>query len=242
MANLFSFLTGSKKAARPLPADFHSHLIPGIDDGVPTAEEAFRVIDRLLERGYTKLITTPHIMTDYFGNTSSSVTEAYQAFLPVLREAGYDLSFDIAAEYYLDENLYQQALRKEKFLTFGDRYLLFETNPISEPMMLKEFIFQLTTQGYKPIIAHPERYQFMTPEKAQDLRDRGVLLQLNMLSLIGYYGPPIQKLAVKLIDSGMVDALGSDCHHIDHAKLLEKVQATSAYSRAVELPLLNYRL
>lgn len=240
---MFSFFFRKKKEQTgTLPVDVHSHLLPGIDDGVKSPEEAMRTIDQLLSLGYKKIITTPHIMTDYFGNTTSSVARSYEEFLPMLRQSGYDLPFEFAAEYYLDENLYQQAMNKERFLTFGDRYFLFETNPISEPMMLKEFIFQMTTQGYKPILAHPERYQFMTMDKAQDMRDRGVLLQVNMLSLIGYYGPPIQKLASKLIESRKIDVLGSDCHNLDHAHLLAKVQRSVGYKKALDLPLLNYQL
>jgi len=113
---------------------------------------------------------------------------------------------------------------------------------ISEPLQLKEFIFSLTTQGYKPILAHPERYQYMTLEKADDLRNRGVLLQINLLSLAGYYGPPMQKLAEKLIDHGWVDILGTDCHNLDHAHLLRKVQQTRSYRKALDLPLLNFFL
>jgi tyrosine-protein phosphatase YwqE len=220
----------------------HSHLLPGVDDGVRTPEESFAVIDQLLELGYEKIITTPHIMTDYYGNTSNSILTAFEAFLPVLRQHGYTLPFSCAAEYYLDENLYELVSKKEKLLTFGDRYFLFETNMMSEPMLLKEFIFGLTSQGIKPILAHPERYQYMTLEKAEDLRQRGVLLQINLLSLTGYYGVPMQKLAEKMIDRGWVDVLGSDCHNMDHALLLKKAQQTRSYRKALDLPLLNYFL
>ncbi len=220
----------------------HSHLIPGIDDGVKTPEEAFEVIDRLLAFGYKKFITTPHIMTDYFGNTAESVRAAYERFLPLLAEKNYTVPFEFAAEYYLDDELIASVARKDKLLTFGANYLLFETNVISEPLQLKEFIFAVTLQGYKPILAHPERYQYMTLEKAEDLRNRGVLLQLNLLSLIGHYGPPIQRLAEKLINKGWVDMLGTDCHNLEHTRLLEGVFRTTAYRKAMELPLINQSL
>ena len=238
---MFSFFRRSKPLI-PLLTDMHSHLIPGIDDGVRTKEESFAVIDHLLGLGYQKIITTPHIMSDYFGNTNESVSLAYDDFIKVVREAGYTFQFECAAEYYLDENFYSLVTNKKKILTFGDRYFLFETNVISEPLHLKEFIFSATSQGYKPILAHPERYQYMTLEKAEDLRHRGVLLQINMLSLIGYYGPQIQKIAEKLINMGFVDLLGSDCHNIEHAMILKKVQQSKLYSKALELPLLNNSL
>lgn len=220
----------------------HSHLIPGVDDGVKTNEESFSIIDQLLELGYKKIITTPHIMSDYYGNTAESLSIAYEQFLPVLRARGYTLSFQCAAEYYLDEKIYESVMAKEKLLTFGDRHFLFETNAVSEPLQLKEFIFSLTSQGFRPVLAHPERYQYMTLEKAEDLRHRGVLLQVNLLSLLGYYGPPMQKLAEKLIERGWVDMLGSDCHNMDQILLLKKVQRSKFYRKALDLPLLNYSL
>lgn len=220
----------------------HSHLIPAIDDGVRTIEESFAVIDELINMGYEKIITTPHIMTDYYGNTLDSIALAYEKFLPALREKGYTILFQCAAEYYLDEKVYELVIRKEKLLSFGDRYLLFETNAVSEPLQLKEFIFALSLQGYRPILAHPERYQYMTLEKAEDLRNRGVLLQINLLSLVGFYGPPIQKFAEKLIDRGWTDLLGSDCHNLEHIFWLKKARRTKLYRKALDLPLLNYSL
>ncbi len=220
----------------------HSHLIPGIDDGVKTKEEAFAVISQFQELGYKKLITTPHIMTDYYGNTAASVTKAYSDFIGSFREQNFSIDLQFAAEYYLDETVFTLIAEKGEVLTFGDRYFLFETNAVSEPLQIKEFIFSLTSQGFRPILAHPERYQYMTMAKAEDLVNRGVLLQINMLSLIGYYGPPIQKLAEKIIDKKWVSLLGSDCHNMDHISLLKKVQKSKAYQKALELPLLNFTL
>ena len=239
---MFNFFSKQSTIPTTLVSDMHSHLIPGIDDGVKSIEEATNVIDQLLELGYRKFVTTPHIMTDYFGNTSVSVRAAYDQFLPELRQRGYDIPFECAAEYYMDEAVIAAVDRKEKLLTFGDNHVLFETNVISEPMQMKEFIFALTMQGYKPILAHPERYQYMSIEKAEDLRNRGVLLQINLLSLVGAYGPIIQRLAEKMISKGLIDMLGSDCHNLDHTQLLRKAFRTAAYRKALALPLLNYTL
>jgi tyrosine-protein phosphatase YwqE len=127
----------------------------------------------------------------------------------------------------------------EELLTFGNKYLLFETNYLSEPYILKEFIFNLTSKGYRPVLAHPERYQYMTMEKAQDLIDRGVLLQVNLLSLSGFYMKSAQKLAEKMIDNKMISFLGTDCHNDMHAGALVKSLHTKAFAKAIELPLLN---
>jgi protein-tyrosine phosphatase len=239
---VLDFLFGDRQPPRRLLLDMHSHLIPGVDDGVKTNEESFAVIEELISLGYRKIVTTPHIMSDYFGNTLESLTLAYSKFLPALQARGYSISFELAAEYYMDEMLIESVNAKSPLLTFGDRHFLFETNAVSEPLQLKEFIFLLTSQGYKPILAHPERYQYMTLDKAEDLRHRGVLLQVNLLSLLGYYGPPMQKLAEKFIDRGWVDLLGTDCHNIDQIPFLQKVQQLKYYRKAVQLPLLNFTL
>ena len=117
---MFSFFFRKHRLARPLLTDMHSHLLPGVDDGVKTPEESFKVIDQLLDLGYQKIITTPHVMSDYYGNTSASILSTYESFLPLLREHGYAFPFYCAAEYYLDENLYELVRKKEKLLTFGD--------------------------------------------------------------------------------------------------------------------------
>lgn len=220
----------------------HSHLLPGIDDGAKNAEDSLDLINRLQDLGFRKLITTPHIMSDYYGNTGETVTRSYEMFMTVLKERQITIAFECAAEYYLDEQVYAMVSNKENLLTFGHNYFLFETNVISEPLQLREFIFSLTSQGYRPVMAHPERYQYMTMEKAEDLHYRGVLLQVNTLSLIGYYGPPIQRIAEKLIDKGWVDLLGTDCHNTDQAAWLRKAVRTKYYRKALELPLLNFTL
>src|SRR5882757_5402949 len=117
----------------------HSHLLPGIDDGVKTSKESFDIIQLLVDSGYKKIITTPHIMTDYYGNSISSIMNAYNQFLPELKEKKYPIQFECAAEYYFDEKVFGQVARKEELLTFGEKYFLFETNAISEPLQLKEF-------------------------------------------------------------------------------------------------------
>lgn len=188
------------------------------------------------------MITTPHIMSDIYPNTKESLTAAFDNFTSILRSKGYSLSFHLAAEYYLDEHVYGMANDKSLFLTFGKEYLLFETNPITEPFQLKEFVFALTVQGVTPVLAHPERYQYMTIEKAADLRDRGVLFQVNIPSLGGFYGPAIQKQAEMILNQKWIDFLGSDCHNPAHLPFLMKSRESKLYHKATELPLLNYTI
>jgi len=223
----------------PLQSDIHSHLLPGIDDGVQNFDEALDVILRLRDAGYKKLVTTPHIISDTYKNTPEIILNRLAEVNQLLKSKQIDIILAAAAEYYLDQWLMDEVNSTRKLLTFGDRYFLFEMNYVTEPYHLNDFIFKLTTQGYKPVLAHPERYQFMTVEKAEDLRYRGVLLQLNILSLIGFYSRPVQSMAHKLVDQGFVDFLGSDCHNIRHASLLKDAQRNKYFRKALNLPLYN---
>jgi protein-tyrosine phosphatase len=237
---VFSFFSSSRKPVKvPFGADMHSHLIPGIDDGVPTNEASLATIRKLLDLGYEKFVTTPHIMSDTYPNTPDVIRERLTLLKTFLKSQNINIDIAVAAEYYLDEYTMGAVGGGEEMMTFGNKYLLFETNYLSEPYMLKEFIFKATSQGYRPILAHPERYQYMTMQKAQDLVDRGVFLQVNLLSLSGFYMKAAQKLAEKLIDNKMVSFIGTDCHNEMQAVAMEKSLKTKAFKKVIELPLLN---
>lgn len=228
----------------PIRVDMHSHLLPGLDDGVSSLEEAEAIIRNFIDLGYTRLITTPHIMSDAYRNTPSGILAKLEELKAHLQEKSIEVDVSAAAEYYLDESLMKMLETDQRLLTFGDRYLLFETNFITEPLNLKEFIFLATTKGYRLILAHPERYLYLQNdlEKVQDLLDRGVLMQLNISSLSGYYSKPVQQMAIKLVDRGMIHWLGSDCHHLPHTDLLKQAQKLRHFRKALTLPLLNNSL
>ncbi len=220
----------------------HSHLLAGLDDGVKSHEEAVQLIQNFHRLGYSKVITTPHIMSDYYRNEPDQIIAKAVELNKLLHDNHISVIVEAAAEYYLDENLSIIINEEKRLLTFGSNYLLFETNFFSEPYYLNEFIFNAITQGYKPVLAHPERYQYMTMEKAEDLRDRGVLLQLNIPSVVGYYGKPIERMAVKFIEAGWVDLVGSDCHNLLQFKALESAFQNRHFKKVLDLPLLNNSL
>ncbi len=237
---MFSFFFKKEKIiSSPLRADIHSHLIPAIDDGVTSLEKAREVILKLQESGYKKIITTPHIISDTYKNTPEIISEGLKELHFFLQKNNIDIKVEAAAEYYLDTWLIKEVNEGNSLLIFGDKYFLFEMNYVTEPYQLNDFIFSLTTKGYKPVLAHPERYQFMTLEKAEDLRQRGVLLQLNILSLIGFYSKPVQSMANKLVDKGFVDFLGSDCHNLRQASLIPEAFKNKYLKKALNLPLYN---
>ncbi len=239
------FSSKSKKDFPFITIDIHSHLLPGLDDGVKSFEESWQIIQRFEDQGYRKLITTPHIMNDFYRNTPVGIQSKKTELIDFLKEKNSSIQIEAAAEYYLDETLIHSVEKNEALLTFGiPRYLLFETNFQTEPYHLKDFIFKVTTQGYKPVLAHPERYEYLNKnfDKLEDLRNRGVLFQLNILSLIGFYSDPIQKMAEALINKGWVDFIGSDCHNDQYSILIDKAKRSKYFMKALDLPLLNNSL
>ncbi len=174
--------------------DIHSHLIPGIDDGVQTMEESIEMINALSALGFKKLMTTPHIMSDYFRNTPEIILEGLEKVREEIKKQGIPITIDAAAEYYLDEHFLQK-IKEENLLTFGKKYVLFEISYINPPDTLYSIIFEMIIRGYIPVLAHPERYPFWYQkfEEYYRLKEAGALFQLNTNSLVGYYGPGCKK-------------------------------------------------
>jgi len=205
-----------------LQADMHSHLIPGIDDGAKTIEDSLQLIKELHLLGYKKLITTPHIMSDHYKNTSEIILDGLKKMREALKNEGIPVELDAAAEYYLDFD-FEAKIEGGELLTFGDNYVLVEVSFINPPQNLDQIIFKLQTSDYKPVLAHVERYPYWYNDEQvyQKLKDAGVLLQLNIASLTGYYSPQTKKVAERLIDNNMIDLLGTDCHNMNYIKILK---------------------
>ena len=230
----FGFLNPhSEKRAKLSTTDIHSHLLPGIDDGVQTLEESLDVIQGFYDLGYRKLITTPHIMGDFYKNTPTIINSKLEEVRKALKENQIDIDIHAAAEYYLDEQFLTLIDSDIPLLTFGENYVLFETSFISKPLYLKEAIFKLQTQGYRPVLAHPERYLYLQDDDSlvQDLLDSGVLFQLNLNSVDGYYSRAVQKMAKTLIKNDKITFVGSDCHNL---------KQLSAFDSAMHNKLLKY--
>ena len=195
--------------------------------------------------GYRKLITTPHIMQDFYNNSETEITEKVKELNAKIAEAGVAIEVVAAAEYYLDDHLLNKIKSyPDDLLTFGNNYLLFETSFMNEPLYLKEFVFEARSRGINPVMAHPERYAFIHNDfnMISDLIDREVLLQVNINSFTGYYSKEVKKTAEKLVDKGLVHLLGSDCHNMRHFEVLQKARQEKYYLKALELPLINYNL
>ena len=211
-----------------LKTDIHSHFIPGIDDGSPDIETSISLIKKMQELGYSKVITTPHVMSDFYQNSSEKILKSLADVRLELKLQNINMEIDAAAEYYIDFE-FEQKIGKEKFLTFGDNYILVELSFMQAPKNLFDAIFKLQLEDYKVVLAHPERYRYYNQEDYDNLISRGVLLQINLLSLIEYYSTSIQKKTEQLIANNQVSFIGTDCHNMMHAELYERCQTKKAW-------------
>ncbi|MGB1247455.1 MAG: tyrosine-protein phosphatase [Chitinophagales bacterium] len=225
--SFFKSLFGKKNSIQDLAVlgvDMHSHLIPSIDDGVKTVDEAIKIIKRFSQLGYKKIITTPHIMAGGYDNTPEIILKGRDEVREAIENEEIDIKFEAAAEYYLDER-FLKYIEEKSLLTFGDNQVLFELSFLNKPNNLDQAIFDMQTQGYQPILAHPERYPFFYEKDLstyKDIRAKGVALQINLFSLVGGYGKGAQKIAEKMIDEDMIDYVGSDIHRPQQFVFLEK--------------------
>ena len=234
----------SKSVNNPIKVDIHSHLLPGLDDGVSSFEESLEIILKFEEAGYQKLVTTPHIMSDFYKNTPDIINGKLQELKSFI-ESQTSMIVEAAAEYYLDESFMDLLSEgNDNILKIDGKYVLFETAFISEPLHLKEAIFKIQSIGLKPILAHPERYRYFLNDwkLVCDIYDRGTCFQLNINSIQGYYSKSVQKLAMKLIRNEMVNFVGSDCHNIAHFEVMLDTLKTKRYQEAVRLRLINNSL
>jgi tyrosine-protein phosphatase YwqE len=171
-------------------------------------------------------------MQHRYPNSSSIILNGLDRLRTELERQKIDIDIDVAAEYYLDDHLYE-LLKKDDILTFGDDYLLFEMSYVMAPADLETIVFEMQCSGYRPVLAHPERFLHMHHdfEKYESLKERGVLFQIDINSLGGYYSKSVRKIALKLVENGMVDFIGTDTHHQRHIDALRKTVKSKSYKR-----------
>lgn len=224
--------------------DFHSHLLPGLDDGVRTFEQSLELILELKKTGITKIITTPHIYNSKYNNSPETILPKLEELKSYLKTQNCEIEIEAAAEYYLDDFFLNKIKNNEPLLTFGDKHILFELSYINESHLIHEAVYLLLSNGYSPILAHPERYNYyhFNLNKYQILKNYGLSFQLNINSLSGYYEDDCKKMAQKLIDADMIDFVGSDTHHGNHILALQKSLNSTYYKKLLSKDIKNNEL
>ena len=193
--------------------DCHCHLLPGVDDGVKKVGETIQILDEWELLGVKDVWLTPHIMED-MPNEPDKLRDIFEEL--TASYAG-NVKLHLAAEHMMD-GLFLKRLEADLLLPIGRgrKRLLVETSYYIPPINMDEIIEQVIRKGFEPILAHPERYQYMDSDDYRRWKEKGVFLQLNVPSLVGAYGLEVQAKARKLLDRGMYDYCGTDTHSIEH--------------------------
>ena len=238
MFKLFSSSKNSRHKADfgLLKADMHSHLIPGIDDGSPDMETSLDLIRKMAGLGYTKLITTPHIMWDMYKNDQEDILKRLESLQKNVKAEGIAVDIHAAAEYFLDEHVEQLLKNNEPLLTISDNMVLVEFSMALVSMNLKDILFDMQMRGYLPVIAHPERYLYLQRNKGfyDELKDIGCLFQLNLLSVGGFYGKSAKELANYLIKKEYYDLIGTDVHYERHLEALHNPALADPLAKLID--------
>lgn len=197
--------------------DIHSHLLPGIDDGAETISDTLRLINAFEKIGISQFITTPHISHYIWNNSPQTILENHSETTILLSESNVKKPFLAAAEYFMDD-WFEKHFKTERLLSLKDNYVLVEMSYMNPPVQLYEILFNLQVAGYKPVLAHPERYLFYHKNfsEYEKLKKAGCFFQLNLLAVVGYYGKEITEISEQLLKKGMYDFVGTDVHHDNH--------------------------
>lgn len=211
-----------------LHADVHSHLLPGIDDGSPDIITSLKLIKGFCQLGYKKIITTPHVLWEVYPNTTDIILRKLEEVRKEISNAEINIEFHAAAEYFIDDHFNEQLKNKVPLLPISGNMVLVEFSMVNMPMDLQDVLFEMQMQHYQPVLAHPERYTYLSHRKEffDRLKDAGCYFQLNLLSLSGHYGEDVQKLAGYLLKKNYYDLAGTDLHHQKHLSLLQKIPSS----------------
>lgn len=219
----------------PVSVDMHSHILPGIDDGSPDVETSLVLVKGLYDLGIRTCIATPHIIGDLYRNTDETIEPALAKLQQACLDAALPMQISAAAEYMLDDYFMELLQSQKPLRTLHKNILLTELPYTSQPPNLQEMLFHIITAGYQPVLAHPERYFYFHHdfEEYKWLKDLGFILQVNLLSLAGYYGKDVARAARYMLDEGLAGMMGTDLHHERHLKALQSSENQKRFYKYV---------
>lgn len=191
--------------------DWHSHLLPGVDDGFKHPDKSLEALARYEESGIRKVWLTPHIMEDY-ANETAELRDRFEKFREQYKG---NIELRLAAENMLD-TLFEERIGSKDVLPIGDagEHLLVETSYLNPPYAMDDMLAKIAAAGLTPLLAHPERYKYMSEADYDRLKGMGIAFQMNYLSLVGGYGESARKKAEWLLKNDMIDVVGSDIHKL----------------------------
>lgn len=231
---LFGLFNKNKKSEPQklcFSTDIHSHILPGIDDGSPNTEVSLILIEAMQRWGIKNIIATPHVTEETFENTPETIGAAHARLRDSMKKSGVDIPISYSAEYRLDSK-FKEIMENGTLIKMPNDYLLIENSFVQPALDLKSTIFELQLKEIKPILAHPERYNYYQRKRQSyaELFEQGCEFQVNLLSLCGYHGEREKETALWLINQGYVSFLGTDLHHFGHIEAINNYLTTKEYA------------
>ena len=221
---MFDFFAKHKKPLFEGLCDIHNHLLPGIDDGSKSVGMSLKMLEKFDALGITSVLPTPHVYQDLYPNTPTTIKNAFEILTEKTLKIESPKVNSYAAEYMIDEVFMKNLQTSMPALLLNNEYILVEITFFSETTRLVEAGFTLLQNNITPILAHPERYHSInTIKEYKELKNKGFLMQLNALSLLGHYGPEVKQKAEKLLKEGLYDFVATDAHNPQHLKNLQKL-------------------
>lgn len=198
--------------------DIHCHVLPYVDDGAEDMEEAIEILEESYRQGIRHMIVTPHYRKEFFETPVPKIVNSYRALRKEAAARGIQIF--LGCEYFRDteiyDQIYEQISGKKRVTLAGTKYMLVEFSIQDTFSYIRNFTYQMKTQGIQPIIAHVERYEnCWTMENIQELHDCGVQIQLNAATVLGQHGWANKKMCLKLMKNDLIDYIASDTHNVD---------------------------
>ena len=229
--------------------DFHSHIIPNIDDGSRSVEETFNLLKEAQEVGFEGIVLTSHYIEGYYETDAPERDIWVKAISDNLKTKGIKTNLYLGNEIYISDNMMNLLIDGKASTINNSSYVLFEMPMNAEPMNLYDVIYSLEENKLIPVLAHPERYSFVQkePELVYDLIQKGVLMQSNYGSILGQYGEKAKMTVKKFLEANMVHFLGSDVHRQNtiYKKIpqaLQEIENIVGEQKLEELTTINPRL
>lgn len=232
------FGLGKKKTGKlSFTTDIHCHILPGLDDGAKSLDESLEMALLMEQAGIREIYATPHIKSDIYPNDRQTISEAAGELKGALEKNNIAVKLHYAAEYFIDMFFIDKLDSGEELLTLDGRHILVESSMQREPLFLYDVLFRIQSRGYRPVMAHPERYVYYgkDPSPFRKMRKAGCLLQMNLLSLSGHYGKPAQDIARMLVKNNLFDLIGTDAHGPHHGRRLTEAAVAKTAGELVPL-------
>jgi protein-tyrosine phosphatase len=221
--------------------DIHNHLLPGLDDGAATIEDTAEMIRLMKSCNIVEAIATPHTMEDFYDLTPSKIEKAFHQSNEALKNKNLQGFLTHYASEYMIDHQFLELMKTKQFLYLKDQMLLTEFSYFQKPASILETVFKLTVSGIQPILAHPERYRYMNDlSEFIELKEKGFLFQLNLLSITGYYGKDALKKSKLLLENQLYDFIGTDAHRASHLQRIKEANLPKKIMNLLAPVILNH--